>query len=176
MEKHLETDMRKIAIAAGILAAVLLVLNLVLYDRILQDLPVVRGINAQKSVLLSIRILIINILTLTAFLTLANSMYRSQRIKDLSTFGSLVLIFIMGKMLVEFIGLFHAKIMRIQMYPLLATLLFLLIYGALRHKYLFNKAFWKTIRFNTSEKIILTLLLIAYVVVNIPVLVVLGNR
>jgi hypothetical protein len=94
----------------------------------------------------------------------------------LSTFGSLVLIFIMGKMLVEFIGLFHAKIMRIQMYPLLATLLFLLIYGALRHKYLFNKAFWKTIRFNTSEKIILTLLLIAYVVVNIPVLVVVGNR
>ncbi len=160
--------MRKLAVGACALSVILFVLNIILYDRILQVLPVIRGIEAEKSLLLSMRILIINILTLAAFLVLTRSVHRSPRSGDLNTYGSWVLIFIMFKMLVEFIGLFHEGFLNLQMYPLLAGVLLLSAYGVSRHRYLISKEFWAPIRFSASEKIILMVILIAYATANIP--------
>jgi len=57
---------------------------------------------------------------------------------------------------------------------ILSILLF--AYGMLRHRYLINKEFWKPVRFIASERIVLSMLLIAYVVVNIPVFSIISSQ
>ncbi|MDC7230695.1 MAG: hypothetical protein PQJ48_10330 [Sphaerochaetaceae bacterium] len=168
--------MRKLAIGASVLSIILLVLNVVLYNNIPQIIPVLRGLEAEKTFLLSIRILVINSLTLAAFLILSKSIRRSQRDNELNTYGSWILIFIMGKMLVEFIGLFYEDFLILQGYFLLAGFILLFAYGVLRHRYLINKEFWKPVRFITSEKIVLSMLLIAYIAVNIPVISIISSQ
>ena len=160
--------MRKFAVGAGVLSIILFVLTFLLYENILKMVPVVRGIEAEKSVLLSLRILIINILTLMAFLVLAKSIQRSHRNDKLETYGSWILVFIMFKMLLEFLGLFHEVLLNLQMYPLLMGVGLLLAYGLVRHRYLLGREFWKTVRFDASENIALVVILIAYLAVNIP--------
>ena len=160
--------MRKLAVGAGVLSVILIVLDITLYDNILQVVPVIRGIEAEKSLFLVMRILIINILTLMAFLVLAKSIQRSHRNDKLETYGSWILVFIMFKMLVEFLGLFHEVFLNLQMYPLLVGVGLLLAYGLVRHRYLLGREFWKTVRFDVSENIALVVILIAYLAVNIP--------
>lgn len=168
--------MRKLAAGAGVLSLILFVLILALYEYIPQTIPVLRGIEADKSLFLSIRILVINILTLAAFLILAKSIYRSQQDYELNTYGTWILIFIMVKMLLEFVGLLYESFLNLQMYILLAGVVLLGFYGLSRHRYLFGKEFWKPIRFLASEKIILTILLITYIAVNIPVVSMISNQ
>ncbi len=76
--------------------------------------------------------------------------------------------FIMFKMTFEFLGLFYREFLEMQMYLLLAGIAALLIYGVMRHRYLFAQAFWKKVSFNTSEKILFISLLLFYLVVNVP--------
>jgi len=168
--------MRKLAVGAGVLSIILLVLNMVLYNNIPQVIPVFRGIEADKTILLSVRILVINILTLAAFLILSKSIHRSRRDNELNTYGSWILIFILVKMVVEFTGLFSKGFLILQMYLLLASVILLFTYGLLRHRYLFSKEFWKPVRFIMSEKIILAILLVAYIAVNIPVVSVFSSQ
>ena len=168
--------MRKLAVGASVLSIILLVLNVVLYNNIPQVITVLRGVEAEKTFLLSIRILVINILTLAAFLILSKSIHRSQRDNELNSYGSWILIFIMVKMLSEFTGLFYEGFLILQMSLLLAGVVLLLLYGLFRHRYLISKEFWKPVKFIASEKIILAILLIAYIAVNIPVLSIIPNQ
>ena len=168
--------MRKIATGAGILSILLLALNMIFYNNIPQVIPVLRGLEAEKTFLLSIRILIINILTLTAFLILSESIHRSQGDNELNTYGSWILIFIMVKMLVEFAGLFYKDLLILQIYLLLAGFILLLAYGMLQHRYLISKDFWKPVKFITSEKIVLSMLLITYIAVNIPAIAIISGQ
>jgi hypothetical protein len=168
--------MRKLAVGASVLSIILLVLNVVLYNNIPQVIPVLRGFEAGKTFLLSIRILVINILTLAAFLILSKSIHRSQRDNELNSYGSWILIFIMVKMLSEFTGLFYEGFLDPPDVPPVSGVVLLLLYGLFRHRYLFSKEFWKPVRFIMSEKIILAILLIAYIAVNIPVLSIIHNQ
>ncbi len=168
--------MRKLAVGASVLSIILLVLNVVLYNNIPQVIPVLRGVEAGKTFLLSIRILVINILTLAAFLLFSKSIHRSRRDNELNSYGSWILIFIMVKMLSEFTGLFYEGFLILQMSLLLAGVVLLLLYGLFRHRYLISKEFWKPVRFIASEKIILAILLIAYIAVNIPVVSIFSNQ
>jgi hypothetical protein len=161
--------MRKLAAGAGVLSMTLLIINLSFYNHIPQDIPVLRGIVADKTLLLSIRVLIINMLTLAAFLILANSIHRVQQEAGLNIYGAWILGFIMVKMTFECIGLFYERFFIFQMYLLLAGIVFLLAYGLIRHRNLFRKEFWEPVRFYASEKFILAILLITYIAVNIPV-------
>jgi hypothetical protein len=74
----------------------------------------------------------------------------------------------MFKMSFEFLGLFYREFLEMQMYLLLAGMAALLIYGVMRHGYLFTQAFWKKVSFNTSEKILFISLLLLYLAVNVP--------
>lgn len=168
--------MKKLAAGAAVLSIILFVLTMLLYNNIPQVVPVLRGIEAEKTRLLSIRILVINIITLAVFLVLSKSIHRSRRDNELNTYGSWILLFIMGKMLLEFIGLLYDSFLVPQMYLLLAGVVLLLLYGWFRHRYLISKEFWEPIRFITSEKILLAILLLAYIAVNIPVLSIISSQ
>lgn len=161
--------MRKLATGAGVLSITLLIINLILYNNIPQVIPVLRGIEAEKTLLLSIRVLAINILTLATFLILANSLYRGHRDNNLIIYGKWILGFIMFKMVLEFIGLFYARFFAFQMYLLLAGIVLLLFYGLSQHRYLFCKKFWYPVKFFASEKIVLAIFLLVYIVLHIPV-------
>lgn len=168
--------MRKLATGTGVLSITLIILNLILYKDIPQVIPVLRGIEAEKTLLLSIRVLAINILTLATFLILSNSLYRAKRGKDLIIYGKWILGFIMFKMVLEFIGLFYARFFALQMYFLLAGIVLLLLYGLSRHRYLFCKKFWYPVRFLASEKIVLVIFLLVYIVLQIPVVSIVLNH
>lgn len=160
--------MRKLSLAAICLSVILLILNVSLFDKLPQSIPVIRGIEAETTHILAPRVLVINILSLTAFLVLAKSIHRSHQSSDLKRFGGWVLMFIMFKMSFEFLGLFYREYLEMQMYLLLAGIAALLFYGVMRHRYLFTQAFWKRVSFNTSEKILFISLLLLYLVVNVP--------
>jgi hypothetical protein len=168
--------MRKLGIGTAVLAVILFILNITLYDKIFQVIPVIRGVEAEKSLFLSMRILIINILTLIAFLVLAKSISRSHEKRGLSTFGSWILFFFIAKMSLEFIGLFTKGVLEVQMYPLVLGIILLLLFGISRYRFLLSKGFWETVRFSATEKIILIFLLVAYIAVNIPAISVVVNR
>jgi hypothetical protein len=160
--------MRKLSLAAVGLSMILLILNVSLYDKLQQFIPVIRGLEAETTYILALRVLVINILSLTAFLVPTKSIHRSHQLSDLNRFGGWVLMFIMFKMSFEFLGLFYREFLEMQMYLLLAGMAALLIYGVMRHGYLFTQAFWKKVSFNTSEKILFISLLLLYLAVNVP--------
>ncbi len=168
--------MRKTAALSGVLALLLLILTLVLYDSIRDPVPLIRGWEAPKTVLLSLRILIINILALSAFLILSKSIARQVSDGRLKPVGRWILIFIMVKMGLEFTAMFSQVLLESIVFPLLTGIIALLLYALIRHRYLFSKDFWVEIRLSSSEKLILTALLIAYIAVNIPVFTVIIRR
>ncbi len=168
--------MKKVAFSAGILSVMLFILNIVLYERIIDPIPVVRGIFAEKTWLLSVRILISNILSLSAFLILAQSIARSHKEKELNALGISIIIYIMLKMTFEFIALFDTGTLEIQVYPLLFGLAILVGVSFFRYRMLFERAFWKVVHFTAREKGILLLLLLIYIAIQIPALSLIRGR
>lgn len=167
--------MRKLAVCAVLLSILLFLLNIVLYDKIVTFLPVIRGISTEKTVFLSLRILIINILTLFAYLILVTSISRTQQAANLQNLGFWILILLMSKMLFEFVGLFNAWFMNIQIYPLFAGIAALLFHSVTKYTFIYSKTFWKSISFTKGEITTLIFLLLCYIGIHIPVIPLITN-
>jgi len=149
--------------------AVLLLLSVILfYNSIISPIPVVRGYVADKTLFLSLRVLVINILTLCAFGALARSIGRSHKDHVTKHVGIVVVLLIDLKMVLEFIGLFSVKIMELEIYPLLLAIILVLVIGYLHNRVFFTRFYWKSVRFTRNEKIFLVLLLVAYLLMTLP--------
>ena len=168
--------MRKLSYVAGVFVLVLFVLQVILYDRIIDFIPVIRGIMAEKSLLLSMRILLINILSLAAFLILARSISCVHAGKILNRLGISILVYIMLKTGFEFLSLFNTGILHIQVYPLIGGIALLLLFGFFRYRFLFERDFWKDVRFTAREKGSLVVFMILYLALQIPVIQFLSGR
>jgi len=153
----------------------MLVLNLLMYEKIISPLPVFRGYEMDKTVFLSIRVLLINFITLIVFLILSRSVRRSHKSKNLGIVGSLILIVIIVKTVVEFTGLFNVVVLELQMIPLLVGIIGVFIYIVLKNRFLLEKDFWKTVKFSKVEILILILGLVSYIGLTLPVIIIMNN-
>lgn len=161
---------RKIALAVSSLSAVLLVLCIVLYDEVAAILPIVRGVSEPKTLFLSIRILLINIETLAAFLLLSKSIGRVHHQKELEVLGPLVLLLIGIKMILEFIGMFRTSFLHWVQYPILVGMLGFVFFAWLNHRIVFSREFWKPVKFTKLEVSFFVVLLIGYIASNMPLI------
>jgi len=146
----------------------IILLSFLLYARINDTLPVYRGIIIEKNIFWATRIQFINLLTYFAILILGNSVLRYEEFKKSKVVAVSLILTVMCKSIIEFVSLFYNAWLNNSVAILVPTLIIGLSIALYHSKYILKSKRWKNIKFNFIEKIVLSIIGIAYIAINIP--------
>ena len=164
------------SITAAVISSILLLINVLFYKNISESIQIIRGVFIQKTFFMAIRILLINITTLGLCYWLIKVLIQNGKEKEIEIPGTILLIIVILKTVIEASGMFVKEIMDNSLYILVPILLigFLFIYW--KGKNLFKREFWKTITTNKSNLWSVVGLVMVYIVLNIPVIMILRRK
>ncbi len=160
--------LKQVYIISTIVFAAIILLNVILYDYMLEQMPLLRGAMVEKTFYWSIRIQIINIITFIIATVFCQIILRYKEFIEFLSAAQALLITILAKTVIEFSALFNKTYLEYSMILLLPVIIIGLSIAILNSKAIYINSAWKIIELSFREKFSLIALFMAYLLVNIP--------
>lgn len=162
--------MKYLKIISLIVYFAIILLSFVLYSEISKVVPVIRGLTIEKTLFWGTRIQFINLISFLAILILGNSILRYEEFKKSKVVVFTLFLTILSKGIIEFLALFYNVLLINSAFILIPIVILGLAIALYNSKYIFADNRWKNIKFNLIEKIFLSIIGLAYIVLNLPIL------
>ncbi len=161
--------LKRIYILSAIVFTAITLLNIILYDYMLEQMPLLRGAMVEKTFYWSIRIQIINITTFIIAAIFCQAILRYKEFIRFLGAARTLLITILAKTVIEFSALFNKTYLEYSVILLLPVIIIGLSIAILNSKDVYTNSAWRIIELSFREKFSLITLFTAYLCMNIPV-------